>query len=26
VLAKLQQATAQDDKEFTGTPETGSTR
>ena len=26
VLAKLQQATARNDKEFTGTPETGSTR
>jgi acetyl-CoA synthetase len=26
VLAKLQQATAQDDKEFTGTPKIGSTR
>jgi len=25
VLAKLQQATAQDDKGFTSTPETGST-
>jgi hypothetical protein len=26
VLAKLQQATAQDDRQNTGTPETGSTR
>jgi acetyl-CoA synthetase len=26
VLVQLQQATAQDDKEFSGTPETGNTR